>query len=43
MFEFIKIQYILGKITETQVSAFKNMGYITAEQEQEILANSPVK
>lgn len=37
MYEFIKIQYRLGKITEEQVRSFAPM-WITAEQAMQILS-----
>ena len=36
MFEFIRIQYIMGKITREQVLAFVP-AYITSEEADEIL------
>lgn len=36
MFEFIRIQYVLGKITAEQVQAFAPR-WITAEQTQQIV------
>lgn len=36
MYEFIRIQYKMGRITEAQVSAFAPK-YITAEQAEEIV------
>lgn len=38
MFEFIRIQYIMGKINADQVAAFSLKNYITAEQAKEIIA-----
>ncbi|MEG1104026.1 MAG: XkdX family protein [Oscillospiraceae bacterium] len=37
MFEFIKLQYILGKITKAQVQGFVPK-FITAEQAVEIIS-----
>lgn len=37
MFEFIKIQYLLGRLTAEQVRAYAPK-WITAEQAEEILA-----
>lgn len=39
MFEFIRIQYKMGRITEKQVRAFAPQ-YITAEQAEEIVSNA---
>lgn len=36
MFEFIRIQYVLGNLTEEQVRAFVP-AYITSEEADEIL------
>ncbi len=38
MFNFLKIQYQLGKIGASEVEAFATAGYITAEQAAEITA-----
>ena len=39
MYEFIRIQYALGRITEEQVRAFAPQ-YITADQAEEIITNA---
>ena len=36
MYEFIRLQYVMGRITEKQVRAFAPR-YITAEQAEEIV------
>lgn len=43
MYEFIRIQYAMGRITDEQLSELRVNGYITAEQEKELLAKSAVK
>ena len=42
MYEFIRIQYAMGRLTAEQVKSFVPQ-YITLEQAEEILANSSVK
>lgn len=42
MYEFIRIQYIMGKLTAEQVRGFVGR-YITTEQASEILANPSAK
>lgn len=39
VYEFIRIQYKMGRITEEQVRAFAPQ-YITAEQAEEIVSNA---
>lgn len=39
MYEFIRIQYKMGRITEDQVRAFAPR-YITNEQAEEMIANA---
>lgn len=39
MYEFIRIQYKMGRITEDQVRSFAPK-YITAEQAEEMIANA---
>lgn len=41
MYNFIRIQYLLGKITDAQVDNFVTLGRITAEQATEINASKP--
>lgn len=38
MYDFIRIQYIMGNITAEQVEAFVLKYYITSEQAKEIIA-----
>lgn len=39
MYEFIRIQYVLGRITAEQVSGFAPR-YITAEEAEEIITTA---
>ena len=38
MFEFLKIQYRLGKITEVELTLAVTKGWLTEEQKEEILS-----
>ena len=40
MYEFIRIQYILGRLTDLQVYDMAAKGYITAEQAGKIISNA---
>ena len=40
-YNFLKIQYLLGKITADQLDGFVTLGRITAEQATEIKALKP--
>lgn len=39
VYEFIRIQYVMGRLTEEQVLAFAPK-YITAEEAEEIITNA---